>query len=97
MTSHLLVNMKFKIKRQKIKLINFDETEQTTMTKAIIWFSLNDDSLQGGGDPHFMLRIDGVVFPVCFDIPAKEGDVLRMLSDRISGTLKDYNKILPKK
>ncbi|XP_063438872.1 inter-alpha-trypsin inhibitor heavy chain H2-like [Mytilus trossulus] len=39
----------------------------------------------GGGDPHFMLRIDSLDFPVCFDIDAVEGDVIRMLKDPISG------------
>lgn len=39
----------------------------------------------GGGDPHFMLRIDSLDFPVCFDIDTREGDVIRMLKDPISG------------
>lgn len=43
--------------------------------------------ISGGGDPHFMLRINGVEFPVCFDIIAHEGDVLQMLKDPITGTL----------
>lgn len=39
----------------------------------------------GGGDPHFMIRIKGMTHPLCFDFPAKPGDVLRLLSDTKSG------------
>ncbi|CAC5406707.1 unnamed protein product [Mytilus coruscus] len=39
----------------------------------------------GGGDPHFMLRINGIEFPICFDIDARDGDVIRMLKDQIAG------------
>lgn len=38
-----------------------------------------------------MLSIDGLEFPVCFDIDAEEGDVMRMLNDRISGTFISLN------
>ncbi|XP_052059434.1 inter-alpha-trypsin inhibitor heavy chain H3-like isoform X6 [Mytilus californianus] len=39
----------------------------------------------GGGDPHFMLRINSIEFPICFDIDARNGDVIRMLKDQIAG------------
>ncbi|XP_076107906.1 inter-alpha-trypsin inhibitor heavy chain H3-like isoform X2 [Mytilus galloprovincialis] len=39
----------------------------------------------GGGDPHFMLRINGIEFPICFDVDARDGDVIRMLKDPIAG------------
>ncbi|CAG2250625.1 unnamed protein product [Mytilus edulis] len=39
----------------------------------------------GGGDPHFMLRINGIKFPICFDVDARDGDVIRMLKDPIAG------------
>ncbi|XP_052059433.1 inter-alpha-trypsin inhibitor heavy chain H3-like isoform X5 [Mytilus californianus] len=38
----------------------------------------------GGGDPHFMLRINGIEFPICFDVDARDGDVIRMLKDPIA-------------
>ncbi|CAG2250628.1 unnamed protein product [Mytilus edulis] len=38
----------------------------------------------GGGDPHFMLRINGIKFPICFDVDARDGDVIRMLKDPIA-------------
>ncbi|CAC5406710.1 unnamed protein product [Mytilus coruscus] len=38
----------------------------------------------GGGDPHFMLRIYGIEFPLCFDVDACDGDVIRMLKDPIA-------------
>ncbi|XP_052059436.1 inter-alpha-trypsin inhibitor heavy chain H3-like isoform X8 [Mytilus californianus] len=38
----------------------------------------------GGGDPHFMLRIYGIEFPLCFDVDARDGDVIRMLKDPIA-------------
>lgn len=44
------------------------------------------NSVLGGGDPHFMIRIKGMTHPLCFDFPAKPGDVLRLLSDTQSGS-----------
>nr|XP_022300432.1 inter-alpha-trypsin inhibitor heavy chain H3-like isoform X2 [Crassostrea virginica] len=38
-----------------------------------------------GGDPHFMVRVRGLEYPVCFDLHAESGDVLRLLSDRETG------------
>lgn len=45
-----------------------------------------NNSVLGGGDPHFMIRIKGMTHPLCFDFPAKPGDVLRLLSDTKSGS-----------
>ncbi|VDI01986.1 Hypothetical predicted protein [Mytilus galloprovincialis] len=39
----------------------------------------------GGGDPHFMLRIKGIEYPICFDVDAVEGDVIKILKDPLSG------------
>lgn len=39
-----------------------------------------------GGDPHFMIRIRGMEYPLCFDLHANPGDVLRILADQESGT-----------
>ncbi|XP_063438871.1 inter-alpha-trypsin inhibitor heavy chain H3-like [Mytilus trossulus] len=39
----------------------------------------------GGGDPHFMLKINGIEFSICFDVDARDGDVIRMLKDPIAG------------
>ncbi|XP_060080552.1 inter-alpha-trypsin inhibitor heavy chain H3-like [Ylistrum balloti] len=35
----------------------------------------------GGGDPHFMIRVQGLAHPVCFDIIAEPGNILRLLKD----------------
>uniref|UniRef100_K1PXQ1 Inter-alpha-trypsin inhibitor heavy chain H3 n=1 Tax=Magallana gigas TaxID=29159 RepID=K1PXQ1_MAGGI len=43
------------------------------------------EDAERGGDPHFMIRIKGMTHPLCFDFPAKPGDVLRLLSDTKSG------------
>lgn len=39
----------------------------------------------GGGDPHFMIRIKKLEHPLCFDMPARSGDVLRLLTDPEAG------------
>jgi hypothetical protein len=38
-----------------------------------------------GGDPHFMVKVRGLELPICFNINAQDGDVLRILEDPISG------------
>lgn len=38
-----------------------------------------------GGDPHIMIRIHGMEYPLCFDLHANPGDVLRILADKQSG------------
>jgi hypothetical protein len=38
-----------------------------------------------GGDPHFMVKVRGLELPICFNINAHDGDVLRILEDPISG------------
>lgn len=46
-----------------------------------------------GGDPHFMIRIHGMEYPLCFDLHANPGEVLRILADQESGlhtNLKHY-------
>ncbi|XP_069141634.1 inter-alpha-trypsin inhibitor heavy chain H2-like isoform X1 [Argopecten irradians] len=39
----------------------------------------------GGGDPHFMIRVQGLSHPVCFDIIAEPGNILRLLRDPHKG------------
>ncbi|XP_033745783.1 inter-alpha-trypsin inhibitor heavy chain H3-like isoform X2 [Pecten maximus] len=39
----------------------------------------------GGGDPHFMIRVQGIAHPVCFDIIAEPGNILRLLRDPHKG------------
>ncbi|OWF55795.1 inter-alpha-trypsin inhibitor heavy chain H3-like isoform X2 [Mizuhopecten yessoensis] len=39
----------------------------------------------GGGDPHFMIRVQGLSHPVCFDMIAEPGNILRLLKDPNKG------------
>ncbi|XP_063421441.1 inter-alpha-trypsin inhibitor heavy chain H3-like [Mytilus trossulus] len=38
-----------------------------------------------GGDPHFMVRMKGLELPVCFNIKVKDGEILQLLKDPVSG------------
>ncbi|CAC5406716.1 unnamed protein product [Mytilus coruscus] len=38
-----------------------------------------------GGDPHFMVRMKDLELPVCFNIKAKNGEILQLLKDPVSG------------
>ncbi|XP_076107954.1 inter-alpha-trypsin inhibitor heavy chain H3-like [Mytilus galloprovincialis] len=38
-----------------------------------------------GGDPHFMVRMKDLELPVCFNIKAKNGEILQLVKDPVSG------------
>lgn len=39
----------------------------------------------GGGDPHFMIELGSLPYPVCYDVSGKTGDVFRLLRDPETG------------
>lgn len=53
--------------------------------KVKIGFYISLTNVVAGGDPHFMIRIHGMEYPLCFDLNANPGDVLRILADKQSG------------
>ncbi|XP_052059439.1 inter-alpha-trypsin inhibitor heavy chain H3-like [Mytilus californianus] len=50
-------------------------------------YDLSRGSYSGGagGDPHFMVRMKGLELPVCFNIKTKNGEILQLLKDPVSG------------
>ncbi|CAC5406714.1 Inter-alpha-trypsin inhibitor heavy chain H4 [Mytilus coruscus] len=50
-------------------------------------YDLSRGSYSGGagGDPHFMVRMKGLELPVCFNIITKNGEILQLLNDPVSG------------
>ncbi|CAC5406521.1 unnamed protein product [Mytilus coruscus] len=51
------------------------------------FYDLSRGSYSGGagGDPHFMVRMKGLELPVCFNIKTKNGEILQLLKDPVSG------------
>ena len=41
--------------------------------------------LAGGGDPHFMVEMGTLPYPLCFDVNGEDGDYFQLLRDPQSG------------
>ncbi|XP_052059437.1 inter-alpha-trypsin inhibitor heavy chain H3-like [Mytilus californianus] len=50
-------------------------------------YDLSRGSYSGGagGDPHFMVRMKDLELPVCFNIKTKNGEILQLVKDPVSG------------
>ncbi|XP_041348533.1 inter-alpha-trypsin inhibitor heavy chain H3-like [Gigantopelta aegis] len=38
----------------------------------------------GGGDPHFMVKMEGLTYPICFDVRGHDGEIYQLVRDPIT-------------